>query len=124
MKLALDENLPQKVAQVLALLYYPVVHVLDELSRGTLDQRLFIEAVNRDWILVTHDKGMWRKKGHREALLQSGAGVFVLVSSVAHSPPDLTALLLRRLPEMLTLGQRTKRPFVLRVPDRGKIGPF
>ena len=124
MKLAFDENLPPKVAQVLALLDFPVIHVLDELPRGTLDQDLFQEAVKRDWILVTHDKGMWKKKGHRQALMQSGAGVFVLVSSAANSPPELTTLLLRRLPEMLTLAQKTKRPFVLRVPDRGKIGPF
>lgn len=124
MKLALDENLPPKVAQVLAVLDFPVLHVLDELPRGTPDQELFSEATKRDWILVTHDKGMWKKQGHREALLQAGTGVFVLVSSAAQSPAKLTVLLLKRLPEMLELANRTRRPFVLRVPDRGKIGPF
>ncbi len=124
MTFAFDENLPPKVAQALALLDFPVVHVLDVLPRGTPDQDLFGEAVARDWVLVTHDKGMWKKKGHREALMQSGAGVFVLVSSAAHSPAELTELLLRKLPDMLQLVERTKRPFVFRVPDRGKIGPF
>jgi len=120
-KLAFDENIPPAVAQALAILGFPVLHVLDELPRGSPDETLFAVASERDWALVTHDKGMWRKKGHREALLQSGAGVFVLVSSAAHSPAELTGLLLRRLPEMIALADRTRRPFVFRVPDRGRI---
>lgn len=120
----LDENIPQKVAKALAALDFPVAHALDHFDRGKPDEDLFPELKARGWILVTHDAGMWRKKGQREALLQAGIGAFILVSSAAFSPPELTGLLIRRLPEMIDIAQRTRRPFVLRVPDRGKIGPF
>jgi predicted nuclease of predicted toxin-antitoxin system len=123
-KLALDENLPLKVAQALALLDFPVTHVLDHLARGTTDEDLFAEAAKRDWVLVTRDAKMWRKKAQREALRQAGIGVFVLVSSAAHSPSELMAVLLKRIDEMVRLAEQTKRPFVLRVPDRGKIESF
>lgn len=124
MKLALDENLPPKVAQALTLLDFPVLHLTDQLSRGTQDETLFSEAAQRDWILVTRDATMWRKRAQQKALLQAGIGVFVLVSSAAHSPADLMGLLLRRLPEMVELATRTRRPFVFRVPDRGRIDSF
>lgn len=124
MKLALDENLPPKVAQALAVLDFPVIHVLDHLPRGTPDEKLFAEAAQRDWVLVTRDVKMWRKRGQREALMQAGIGVFVLVSSVARSPSELTAVLLKHIQDMMRLADRTSRPFVLRVPDRGKIEPF
>jgi len=123
-KLALDENLPPKVAQALALLDFPVTHVLEHLARGTTDEDLFAEAAKRDWVLVTRDAKMWRKRGQQEALRQAGIGVFVLVSSAAHSPSDLMALLLKRIDEMVGLAEHTKRPFVMRVPDRGKIESF
>lgn len=124
MILALDENLPPSVAQALAILRFPITHVTDHVGRGTPDEDLFDEAAARNWVLVTRDAKMWRKRAQQAALLQAGIGVFVLVSSSAHTPPELTALLLRRLPEMLELTARTRRPFVFRVPDRGKIEAF
>lgn len=125
MKLAFDENLPASVAQALALVGHPVTHVLLEgLEPGTEDEHLFAVAAERDWVLVTRDAKMWRKKGQRAALLQAGVGVFVLVSSAAQTPAELLSLLSRRTVELVELADRTKRPFVLRVPDRGRIEPF
>jgi hypothetical protein len=83
-----------------------------------------MEAANRDWILVTRDAKMWRKRAQRDELLRAGIGVFVVVSTVAHTPAQLLALLSRRVPEMWERALRAKRPFVLRVPDRGSIEPF
>lgn len=124
MTLALDENLPPTVAQALAILKFPVIHVNDHLPRGTPDEQLFTEAAARDWVPVTRDAKMWRKRAQQEALLQAGIGMFVLVSSAAHSPPELMTVLLRRLPEMLKLAGHARRPFVFRVPDRGRIEAF
>ena len=67
---------------------------------------------------------MWRKRDQGDALLQAEIGAFALVSSAAFSAPELTGLLIRRLPEMIDIAQRIRRPFVLQAPDRGKIGPF
>jgi predicted nuclease of predicted toxin-antitoxin system len=120
----LDENIPDKVAKALAALDFPVTHALDYFARGTGDEQLFVELRDRQWILVTHDAKMWKKKAQREALLQAGIGVFVLVSSAAYSPADLATLLIRRLPEMIQLAASSTRPFVFRVPDRGRIERF
>ncbi len=124
MTLAFDENLPPAVAQALALVGHPVTHVVEHLPRGTVDDLLFAEAARREWVLVTRDANMWRKRAQRAALLQAGIGVFVIVSSTAHSAADLLALLSRRMSETVDLMARTRKPFVLRVPDRGKIQPF
>lgn len=125
MKLVFDENLPQSVAHALATVGLPVSHVLSEgVLRGTPDSELFAIAHDREWVLVTRDRNMWRKKGERAALSQAGVGILVIVSSSAQTPQQLLALLSRRLPEMLQAVERSPRPFVLRVPDKGKIGPF
>lgn len=124
MTLAFDENLPPSVSQALALVGHPVTHVLDHLQRGTPDETLFTEAAKRDWVLVTRDANMWRKKGQLEALRSAGIGVLVVVSSAARSPAELLTLLSRRMPAMLDAVAKTRKPFVLRVPDKGKIESF
>ena len=124
MILVLDENIPPSVAVALAALKEPYAHVLDFMDRGTEDERIFEAAAERGWYLVTHDKNMWRKPAQRQAMLASGIGVFVLVSSARFSPPDLTELLLRRRKEIMKFAKKTPLPFVLRLPDRGKITSF
>jgi hypothetical protein len=82
------------------------------------------KSAKRGWFLIRHDKNMWRKPAQREAMLQAGIGVFVLVSSANFSPADLTELTLRRRQDIYKHAKKTRRPFVLRLPDRGKITPF
>ena len=72
--LALDENLPPSVAQALAILRFPITHVTDHVGRGTPDEDLFDEAAARNWVLVTRDAKMWRKRAQQAALLQAGIG--------------------------------------------------
>jgi len=122
--LAFDENLPPSVAKALALVSHPVTHVLDHLPRGTTDEQLFSEAAKRNWIIVTRDANMWRKKGQLEALRSAGIGVLVIVSSAARSPAELLTLLSKRMPAMLEAVQKARKPFVFRVPDKGKIESF
>ena len=124
MTLAFDENLPPNVSKALALVGYPVTHVLDHLPRGTPDAALFVEAAKRDWVIVTRDAKMWRKKGQLAALRAAGIGVVVVVSSVARSPAELLALFSKRMPAILDAVEKTRKPFVLRLPDKGKIESF
>ena len=124
MILAFDENLPPNVSKALALVGYPVTHVNELLPRGTPDETLFLEAAKRDWVLVTRDANMWRQKGQLEALRSAGIGVLVVVSSVARSPAELLTLFSKRMPAILEAIDRTRKPFILRLPDKGKIESF
>ncbi len=122
MTFLLDENFPPQVAVSLKALELPFAHSTDFVAKGTTDEDLFKVVKERGFYLVTRDRRMWKNKVQRQALLDLGLGVFIHVSTTRVTPPQLTEMLLSRREEMLQIVTREKRPFVMRIPDRGKIG--
>jgi len=123
----LDENISPYVVESLRPLGKPVGHVVDvpELGRGTPDGRIIEFLGERsDWILVTQDKKMRRKKHQRQAMLDAGLGVFVLTGRAEKSNDALVVLLLQCWPDMMKLASRTSRPFIFGISDRRKIEPI
>ncbi len=67
---------------------------------------------------------MWRNRAQRQTLLELGLGVFIHVSTTRVTPRQLTQMLLFRIDEMLEIVQQHRRPFVMRLADRGEIDSF
>jgi hypothetical protein len=120
----LDENIPEMVARALRALELPFTHALDHFQRGTKDEVLFERLRERGWILVTRDARMWRNKPQRQALLDAGLGVFIHRSETIVTAPAITSTLINRYGEMVAIATQTKLPFVMKIPDKGKIQPF
>ena len=112
------------VVRSLAQLKLPVTYLTDHLKRGTADEVIYPWLSSRGWFLVTHDQKMARKKVQREAMRQAGIGAFILVSTAAAEPREMTRIILTKWQDIENKAASTRPPFILRVPDRGKIRPF
>ncbi len=122
-----DENISPDIVESLRPLDKPVVHVVDvdELGRGVLDEDVFDFLGQRpDWVLITQDKKMRRKKHQRQAILDAGLGVFVLTGRAEKSNDGLVVLLLQCWPALTKLASQTPRPFIFGISDGRKIEPI
>lgn len=125
MILFFDENMPPKVAAALqALGSCEARHLVDHLPRGTPDEEVFRYLSHQGWHLVTQDVRIRRNPHQRRALLQSGIGAFILTGRMNRSVDQMMIFLLERLPEMRQLAQHLSPPFIIGVPDRGRVEPL
>jgi len=120
----LDENFPPQVASALKALELPFAHSTDYVARGTADKELFKLVNEKGFYLVTRDKRMWKNKAQRQVLRDLGLGAFIHLSTTRVTPVQLTQMLLSRVDEMREIVQSRRRPFVMRIADRGKIASF
>ncbi|MGH7717676.1 MAG: DUF5615 family PIN-like protein [Steroidobacteraceae bacterium] len=121
MILFFDENFPVQIARALSELGYKATHLADELPRGTSDEQLFQHLNGRDCYLVTQDVQMSRKPHQKLALLQAGLGVFVFTGRAERSLTQMMVMVLQNLERMTTAAERTSRPFIYGISDRGRI---
>lgn len=117
-----DENMPPKVAAALQSLgTCEARHLVDHLPRGTPDEDVFRFVASQGWFLITQDVRIRRNPHQRQALLQAGIGAFILTGRANRSVEEMMIFLLGRLPEIIKAAQHLEPPFILGVPDRGKI---
>ena len=69
-----DENISPAIVRALKELGKPVAYVTDVLPRGTDDLTIFRKLGELEWILVTQDQNIKRKKHEREAMKQAMLG--------------------------------------------------
>lgn len=114
--------MPPKVAAALqALGTCEARHLVDHLPRGTADEDMFTFVASQGWLLVTQDMRIRRNIHQRQALLQAGIGAFILTGRANRSVEELMIFLLERFPEIISAAQRLQPPYILGVPDRGRI---
>lgn len=116
-----DENLSINIAKALQMLGKPIQHLFEILPRSTQDEVLFRELSQRGWFLLTQDKKIKRNRHQREALKQAGVGAFIFTGKANKSPDQMTIKKLQHLDEIEHLANRTPRPFIFGISDRGSI---
>ncbi len=120
----IDENLSFKIAQSLKALDNDVHHVRDHFPSQTPDETIFDFLVRKDWVLITQDKKMRTRKHQLQAMLDKGVGAFIFTGRADKNLTQQAVMILERMGEFEKLAQKTKRPFIFSVPDRGKIKPL
>lgn len=73
MQFFLDENLPPKVAQALALVGYPITHPDDHGKRGEKDPELITWLAHNQFVWITKDDDA--RKRHIHQITQAGVSV-------------------------------------------------
>lgn len=73
MQFFLDENLPPKVAQALALVGYPITHPEVHGKRGEKDPELIAWLAQNQFVWITKDDDA--RKRHIDKITQAGASV-------------------------------------------------
>lgn len=116
-----DENVPQGIVVALRALNHDVAHVYEHGLGGALDPAVFAFVASRDWVLVTRDKKIRKKPHERAAYLAEGIGVFIYTGSAEKTLDEQMVHVLRTIPEMVRLANRTQRPYIYGISDQCKI---
>ena len=120
MILLLDENMPPRVADALhALGTIEAYHVTKYLPRGAPDVEIFEFLKDKpEWVLVTQDKRIRRRKQELAALKAAKVGAFFLTGSTDRGIESMAAFLLQCLDEMRRHAARLPRPFIVGITDK------
>ena len=73
----------------------PVAYITDILPRGTDDLTIFRQLGQLEWILVTQDQNIKRKKHEREAMKQAMIGAFIFTGRAEKDIDSMTILILK-----------------------------
>ncbi len=117
----LDENLSRRIAKALTALGHRAEHLLDHLPQGTPDTEYFPFVAEKGWFVLTQDQRIRKRPHERKALLDAEIGAFILTGRATKSVDQTTIQLLGKLEELKKLAEKTKRPFIFGISDRGKI---
>ena len=123
----LDATFPPKLARALQELTErrdcEFRYANDEVGAGALDEVLIERARERRWFLMTMDERITRNPAKRQALLEGGIGTFVFTGSslARRSFYKIVAFVMEVAEEILLHADRTLRPFIIGISDRGKF---
>lgn len=88
----------------------------DRFSAGVKDEEWLPVAGKEGWTVLTKDRRIRTRRNELSALMLSGVGAFVLVSSKRPmTGPDQAELLVAMLPRLLKIAVEQTRPFVARI---------
>lgn len=116
-----DENISPAIVKALKELGKPVAYITDILPRGTDDLTIFRKLGELEWVLVTQDQNIKRKKHEREAMKQAMLGAFIFTGRAERDIDSMTILILKHFQRMETFAASTKRPFIFGISDKGSI---
>ncbi|MGH6954080.1 MAG: hypothetical protein ACREGL_07860 [Alphaproteobacteria bacterium] len=123
----LDATFPPKLARALQELTErrdcEFRYANDEFGAGAQDEVLIDGARERRWFLMTLDERITRNPAKRQALLEGGIGTFVFTGSslARRSFYKIVAFVMEVAEEILLHADRTPRPFIVGISDRGKF---
>lgn len=124
MILLFDENLPVKVARVVAALGTDGAHHLtDHLDRGTSDEDIFAWLEGRDWLLVTQDRNMSKKKHQIAEIQRHKVGGFVLVGKNDRTVEQMCSFIIDCLQKMRARANED-RPFLYAITASKEFQPL
>ena len=98
-----------------------VAYITDILPRGTDDLTIFVKLGQLEWILVTQDQHIKRKKHEREAMKQAKIGAFIFSGRAEKDIDTMTILILKHFRQMENFAGTTKPPFIFGISDKGSI---
>jgi hypothetical protein len=119
-----DANLSPRIVTALRVFDDPkvsYVHANDHFPAGTADEELFKVAAARGWLFVSLDHRIKRNRAQRASLLGSGIGAFIFVGRAQRTQRRIAAQVLDNTDEMIVWAEKTGRPFIFEVTDKGKF---
>ena len=120
----LDSSLPPRLAQALQLFDQEDCqyrHCTEVFGAGAHDEAMLAGVRERGWFLVTHDVRLSRQPAQRQALLESGIGVFVFTGLAERTVREFAAFVLECAGAMAYQAAKTKAPFIWGISDHRRF---
>ncbi len=119
MKFFFDNNLGTNLANGFRAFGEDVVHLVDEFHQNADDTQWLPIIGQRGWVLVTKDRRIRYRPAEIAAYRSNRIGGFVLSGKNVNGWAIIQQLV-RNWPRMKELVEKTRAPFLYRVPPRGK----
>jgi hypothetical protein len=116
-----DENMPKKLVEALKHLGRDVCHATGEFDRGTPDTEWIPEVARREWVAVTQDGSILRKKN--EYALARSCGLRLFVVTGASGFWKLVVTVVRNFEEMERISE-AERPRCYQIRLKGPPKPL
>ena len=117
----LDQSLGNKIiAQALRQQECNVELLKEHFAVDARDEDWLPEVGQRGWLVLTKDDRIRRRPVEREALMQSGARVFILPSGNM-SGDEMASAIVKALPKIRRFVASTPPPFIARVSRVGEV---
>jgi hypothetical protein len=97
-----------------------VVRYCDHFADGVHDEVWIPQVVAKGWVILTLDQNFRYKYNEQEAMVQSGATVFVFTGAQMKGS-EAAAVLVRCLPRMERILLSTSPPFVAAITKAGEV---
>ncbi len=120
-----DNNISLNMARAMALLDVEcrVLHLQDQFKEGAKDEEWLPFVGKNDYILVTRDKKITRRKAELLAYKRHKVGAFILTGKNLTIWAQVKQLILS-WENMKKLAEKTPRPFAFQIRSKGKIIPI
>lgn len=115
----IDRSIPRSVADRLKEVRDDVLWLEDRFPHDVPDEVWLEEAGKRGWLVITHDAKIRTRPGERRAIMDHGAGCFILTYKQDLTKTDILALISSVLEHMEALFGNTQRPFIYTVNKNG-----
>jgi hypothetical protein len=101
-----------------------VIHLTDVLKQDVKDPLLLQYIGENNLFLITRDERIRKRPGEIEAIRKYSVGAFIL-GGKNQSRCNLILQLVRNWPRIKDLAERTRKPFIFRIPAKGtKFDPL
>ena len=120
----LDGSLPPPLAQALQRFDQEDCqyrHCAEVFGAAAHDDVMLSGVQERGWFLVTHDVRLSRQPAQRQALLESGIGVFVFTGRAERTVREFAAFVLECAGAMIEHAAKTKPPFIWGISDQKRF---
>jgi predicted nuclease of predicted toxin-antitoxin system len=97
-----------------------IIHLKDKFPENTEDPVWLKYVGENDYFVITADKKIKKRVAEKEIYKDFKVGVFVIKITSGKGILDITIQLLKNWEAMKEIAQREKKPFMFKVPDRGK----
>jgi hypothetical protein len=117
----IDRSIPKSVAQALQAVRGDVEWFEPRYPSWTKDTEWLPEAGASRWIVILRDKRIRTRPGERQAIIDGGAGCFIINQGTDPSKWEYLKLLALTLDEMIDTDSRTTRPYIFTVSRDGDM---
>ena len=123
MRFFVDNNLSPALVKGMKGFGEDVVHLKDHFEANADDAKWLTSIGSKGWFLITRDDRIRYRPNEVEALKENKVGAFFL-GGKHRTRCELIQQVVRNWPQIKESAAKTRRPFAIRVPIKGKLKPL
>ena len=113
--------MPKPVAQALQVVRKDVEWFEPRYPSWKKDTEWLLDAGANGWIVILRDKKIRTRPGERQAIIDGGAGCFIINQGADPTKWEYLKLLALTLDEIIDTDSRTRRPYIFTVSREGDL---